>query len=68
MKNADRPIGDWNEMKIQLRGDRVTVEVNGEKVISHAELPGVPPRGPIGLQHEHGRIQFRNVFIRETKP
>ena len=67
-KNADRPIGDWNEMKIQLRGDRVNVWVNGERVITNAELPGVPRRGPIGLQHEHGRIQFRNLFFHETSP
>ena len=67
-KNADRPIGSWNEMEIQLRGDRVTVTVNGEQVITNAELPGLPARGPVGLQHEHGRIQFRNLFIHETQP
>jgi hypothetical protein len=66
-KNADRPVGDWNEMKIQLRGNRVSVRVNGEEVIRRAELPGLPPRGPIGLQHEHGRIQFRNLFLRERR-
>ncbi len=65
-KNADRPIGDWNEMKIQLLGDRISVWVNGEQVVRNAELPGIPLRGPIGLQHEHGRIQFRNLFIHET--
>ena len=63
--SADRPIGDWNTMRITLRGDRVTVAVNGEEVIASAELPGIPASGPVGLQHEHGRIQFRNVFIRE---
>jgi hypothetical protein len=67
-KSADGPIGDWNEMKIRLRGDRVSVGVNGEEVITNAELPGLPARGPIGLQHEHGRIQFRNVFVRESQP
>ena len=66
LKNADRPVGDWNEMKIQLVGDRITVWVNGEQVIRDAELPGIPPHGPIGLQHEHGRIQFRNLFIHKT--
>jgi len=55
-------------MKIRLRGDRVSVEVNGEEVITNAELPGLPVRGPIGLQHEYGRIQFRNLFVRESQP
>ncbi len=62
---ADRAVGDWNEMQIQLSGERITILLNGVEVISNAELPGVPDRGPIGLQHEHGRIQFRNMFIRE---
>jgi putative membrane-bound dehydrogenase-like protein len=61
---ADRPVGDWNEMRIALRGRRVSVRLNGREVIADAELPGLPDRGPIGLQHEHGRIQFRNLFVR----
>ncbi len=64
-KRADGPVGDWNRMEITMRGDRLTVVLNGEEVIASAQLPGVPVRGPIGLQHEHGRIQFRNIFVRE---
>jgi hypothetical protein len=67
-RNADRPLGDWNEMRIRLQGNRVSVTLNGEEVIHGAELPGLPARGPIGLQHEHGRLQFRNLFIRELPP
>ena len=66
-KQADRPVGDWNRMEIRLRGDGLTVVLNGEEVIAQAPLPGIPGRGPIGLQHKRGRIQFRNVFIREMK-
>jgi putative membrane-bound dehydrogenase-like protein len=65
-ENADRPIGDWNSMEVRLRSARVSVRVNGDAVITDAELPGLPTRGPIGLQHEHGRIQFRNLFLREA--
>ena len=64
-RRADKPIGEWNRMKITLAGDRVTVELNGEEVISRATLPGIPGRGPIGFQHGHGRIQFRNIFVKE---
>lgn len=67
-KNADGQVGDWNEMTIQLGGDRITVQMNGVEVISNAELPGLPSRGPIGLQHEDGRIQFQNLFVRESQP
>jgi hypothetical protein len=63
-KNADRPIGDWNRMDLRLEGDRITVRVNGEEVIHQAELPGLPVRGPIGLQHEHGRLEVRRLWVR----
>ena len=69
-KQADRPIGSWNEMEIVVRGEQLTVRLNGQEVISEAALPGLPVRGPIGLKHEHGRIQFRNLFVQplEAKP
>ncbi|HEU0011572.1 MAG TPA: HEAT repeat domain-containing protein [Verrucomicrobiae bacterium] len=62
---ADAPVGDWNRMEITVRADRMTVVLNGQEVITEARLPGLPPRGPIGFQHEHGRIQLRNIFIAE---
>jgi hypothetical protein len=64
-KRADKPVGEWNQMTITFVGDRLTVVVNGEEVITRAQLPGVPAKGPIGLQHEHGTVQFRNIFIKE---
>ena len=75
--NADRPVGEWNEMEVTMRGDRLTVVLNGQTVIENAQLPGVPATGPIGLQHHGGRnrdgtlnsasslMQFRNIAIRE---
>jgi hypothetical protein len=47
-------------------------------VIENAQLPGVPPRGPIALQH-HGDmkdgawvsppalVQFRNLYVKELR-
>ena len=43
--NADAPIGKWNRFVITMRGDRLTVVLNGETVIENAQLPGVAPRG-----------------------
>jgi hypothetical protein len=71
---ADRPVGEWNEFEITLRGDRLTVVLNGKTVIQDAELPGIPARGPIALQHHGGYrdgkylpasslVQFRNIRI-----
>src|SRR5262249_15349935 len=49
-KRADRPRGEWNTFAITLKGDRLWVKLNGEEVITNAQLPGVPREGPIGLQ------------------
>lgn len=74
---ADKPIGEWNRFHITARGSAVKVELNGVTVIEGAKIPGLPPKGRIGLQH-HGAmnakgewtsppalLQFRNVFIKE---
>jgi len=75
-RNADHDIGQWNAFEITMRGTRLTVVLNGEEVITQAELPGVPERGPLALQH-HGEkkngvwtgppslVQFRNILIKE---
>ena len=75
-RNADHDIGQWNTFEITMRGTRLTVVLNGEEVITQAELPGVPERGPIALQH-HGEkkggvwtappslVQFRNISLKE---
>lgn len=74
--HADNHIGEWNEFHITMKGDRLTVVLNGHTVIEDAELPDVPDSGPIALQH-HGHkvdgewasspslVQFRNIYIRE---
>ncbi|MBW7997994.1 MAG: DUF1080 domain-containing protein [Candidatus Glassbacteria bacterium] len=63
--NADRPIGQWNRFHITMIDDRVTVALNGRTVIDDALLPGVPPTGPIALQHHGDLLEFANVFIKE---
>lgn len=46
--NADKPVGEWNTFEITMRGDRLTVLLNGKRIIENAQLPGVPARGPAG--------------------
>ena len=63
--NADKPIGEWNRTMVTLKGDRLTVSLNGKLVIDNAQLPGVPASGPIGLQHHGSAIDFANLWIKE---
>ncbi len=62
---ADHPIGEWNRIIVTMRGERLTVELNGQTVIENALLPGVPASGPIGLQHHGDPIQFASILVRE---
>jgi hypothetical protein len=64
---ADRPPGQWNRFIITMKGDRLTVVLNGKTVIENAQLPGVPPAGPIALQHHGDPVQFANLLIRELE-
>jgi hypothetical protein len=77
--NADNDIGKWNTFEITVRGDRLWVKLNGKQVIENALLPGLPPKGRIGLQHHGAKdrkgnwqgppslVQFRNIAIKELK-
>ena len=64
-KAADKPVGEWNTFVITMKGDRLTVILNGVEVISEAQLPGVKPSGPIALQNHGNPLEFRNILIKE---
>jgi hypothetical protein len=63
---ADAQVGQWNRFFIRMRGDRLTVVLNGVAVIEDAQLPGVKPSGRIALQSHHSGIEFTNVLIRRV--
>ena len=75
---ADKPVGEWNQFEITVRGKTVSVKLNGKMVIPGAELPDLPARGPIILQHHGSKrdgkwtsppslVQFRNISVKELK-
>lgn len=73
---ADKPVGEWNRFEITVRGNTVSVILNGKTVIPGAEIPDLPARGRIALQHHGAKrdgkwtsppalVQFKNIFIKE---
>ena len=64
-------------LPMNVVADRLIVVLNGKTVIENAQLPGVPARGPLALQHHGGKkkdgswtpasslVQFRNIYIKE---
>ena len=73
---ADNPVGEWNRFVIIMVGDQLTVMLNDKMVLENAQLPDVPRRGALALQHHGGLrngtyspdsslVQFRNIYIKE---
>src|SRR5262249_5221477 len=65
-----RPVGTWNDLVIDLRGQRLRVTVNGEEIQDldlnriakrPQALPGVKrTSGRLGLQQHSGETRFRD--------
>ena len=71
-KVADKPVGEWNTFHIIMKGDKVTVFLNGEKVVDDVPLENwpdykdpLPKAGTIELQHHGNPLEFRNIYIKE---
>jgi hypothetical protein len=69
---ADKPIGEWNTFHIIMKGDRVTVDLNGKRVVDDVPLENyfdrskpIPARGKVELQHHGDTLQFRNIYLKE---
>jgi hypothetical protein len=77
-KDATNPVGQWNSWQITAKGSKVTIVLNGEKIID-ADLsrekkarqkkgPALaerPLKGHIGFQNLNGNITLRNIMIKE---
>jgi hypothetical protein len=72
-RNVSRETGQWQSVYAKIVGTRVTVIMNGEKIIDDAELTratggeldqNYDQPGPIMLQGDHGTIDFRNIYVR----
>ena len=71
---GDNPVGEWNTFHIVMKGDLVTVKLNGKLVLDKQPLLNffqrgmpLPAAGPIELQHHGDPLWFRNIYIRELK-
>jgi sugar phosphate isomerase/epimerase len=68
---ASRPTGEWNHIRIEFKGKRLTVVLNGQVVLDGEAHPGgkvrdLAPEGYIGLQNHDSQSPpfFRNVFLK----
>jgi HEAT repeat protein len=72
LKVADNPLGEWNTFRILMKGDRVTVYLNGELVTDNVILENYWDRNlpifaeeQIELQAHGSRVAYRDIYVRE---
>ena len=58
--SSEKPIGEWNHAKIEVRDGKITVYLNG---LLQNQATSKVKEGNIGLQSEGGPIQFRNLKL-----
>jgi len=59
---AYRPTTQWNHYEITCKGEELSVKLNGTLVTTATDIKNL--RGHIGIQAEHGHLEFRNIRIR----
>ena len=59
--NSEKPLGEWNRMKIKCEGDRITVWVNGDLV--NDGFGATAQKGQIALQAEGAEVEFKNLIL-----
>ena len=58
-----RPL-DWNELVVTVRGGLAHATCNGEVLVD--AFP-VPATGPVGVESDHGQIEYRRIRVQETR-
>jgi hypothetical protein len=55
---------NWNRFEGELRGDRLSLSVNGKSIFTGKKLDGAPAKGPLKIVPT-GPIDFANVYVRD---
>jgi 3-keto-disaccharide hydrolase len=70
--NADKPVGQWNTLRIRMVGDKVSVWLNDTLVVDEVVMEnywerGKPiyPTGQIELQNHGNTLYFKNIYLKE---
>lgn len=78
-RGHQKPLGEWNTEEIAVKGNKITVTLNGAKIVDgdlteaqtsgtmdHKDHPGLKRTGGhIGLLGHQSRVEFRNLRIKE---
>jgi hypothetical protein len=74
--NMAKKADEWQTIEIRLVGRQVTVRLNDSRIIDHQMIPGITggaldsdegKPGPIMLQGDHGKVEFRKITLLSAK-
>lgn len=60
-EGCEKPVGEWNKMFIECRGDTIMVSVN-DTVVNRGQASSVK-KGQIAIQSEGTEIEFRKIQL-----
>jgi hypothetical protein len=64
-------VGDWNDYEVTAAGPRVTLSINGVKMVDYTEeAKDIPREGVIATQVHSGdpmEVQFKDIRIKQVK-
>lgn len=58
---SEKPLGEWNKMAVECRGDEIKVWVNGD-LVNHG-FDCTASAGRIALQAEGSEVEFRKIVL-----
>ena len=67
-QNASHPAGEWNTLKMQVRGLEVKVWINQKEVLQTTLDKAIPDSGFVMLDGVAGGISYRKVLVYELLP
>jgi hypothetical protein len=59
--DSEKPLGEWNTMTIEARGNEIIVHLNGD-LVNHGKN-ATASKGKIALQAEGAEVEFRKVEL-----
>jgi hypothetical protein len=59
--NSEKPVGEWNKMRIECKGNEIKVWVNDDLVNSGTNCTA--HKGHIALQAEGSEVEFRKLLL-----
>src|SRR5262245_5103676 len=70
--NPAKRAGEWQSFDATILGRRVTIDLNGVRIIDNEEIPGITggaldsdegSPGPLMLQGDYGKVSYRRLIV-----